>query len=31
MQTVTPLNKYCELPATFSNIIDGIKHKLKDF
>lgn len=25
------INDYCEWPATIGNIIDGIKHKLKDF
>ena len=25
------VNGYCELPATIDNIIDGIRHKLKDF
>ena len=25
------INEYCELPATIGNIIDGIKHKFRDF
>ena len=25
------INRYCESPATIGNIIDGIRHKLKDF
>jgi len=25
------INGYCELPATIGNIIDGIKHKFRDF
>ena len=25
------VNGYCELPTTIGNIIDGIRHKLKDF